>query len=181
MSKNKWLPDFNKWYQIDKDAYKLIFQQAEKKYGKISIAKGSDSTLSLKALLTEKYNFILNQKDSTIAKLELKGVLKDNYTNKSVSEAVFNSLEKEKIVLDSTNLKFIQIIDPIFQEADDKTILGLNSHMYSLNKKVAGKIVSTFTYNLIIIWIVNILGFSLLYFDVLKKLFSISFKSKTKP
>lgn len=157
----------------------LEFTQAEKKYGKIAINKDSDSLSALKSLLTEKYNFILNQKDSLLVKLETKGITKENYTNKSIEESVSNSLEKEKIVLDSASFRFIQIIDPIFQEADEKTIMGLNSHMYSLTKKVgAGLVIETYTYNLIIIWLVNIIGFILLYFDLLKKTFSISFKRK---
>ena len=156
------------------------FSQAELKYGKIVMNKDNDSTSSLKALLTEKYNFILNQKDSLITKLETKGILKKDYANKSVEEAVCNSLEKEKIVLDSAQLKFVQIIDPIFQNTDSKTILGLNSFMYSLTKKVGNMVISTYSYNLIIIWIVNILGFALLYFDVIKKSFSLSFKRKNK-
>lgn len=156
------------------------FLQAEKKYGKIVLDKENDSIASLKSVLTEKYNFILNQKDTLIKKLEVKGILKSNYTNKSVEEAVSNSLEKEKIVLDSANLKFVQIIDPIFQDPDSNTMLGLNTYMYSLTKKVGNMLVSTYTYNLIIIWIVNVLGFVLLYFDVLKKSFSISLKRKIK-
>ncbi|MBA4239318.1 MAG: ABC transporter [Sphingobacteriaceae bacterium] len=156
------------------------FLQAEKKYGKIVLDKENDSIASLKSVLTEKYNFILNQKDTLIKKLEVKGILKSNYTNKSVEEAVSNSLEKEKIVLDSANLKFVQVIDPIFQDPDSNTMLGLNTYMYSLTKKVGNMLVSTYTYNLIIIWIVNVLGFVLLYFDVLKKSFSISLKRKIK-
>jgi ABC-type multidrug transport system ATPase subunit len=157
----------------------LEFIEAEKKYGKITIDKASDSLSALKSLLTEKYNFILNQKDSLIAKLEKQAIVKEKFTNKSINESVSNSLEKEKIVLDSANFRFIQIIDPIFQEADNKTMIGLNSHMYSLTKKVgAGLVIETYTYNLIIIWLVNIIGFILLYFDLLKKTFSISFKRK---
>lgn len=156
------------------------FLQAENKYGKIAIDKDSDSLSALKSILTEKYNFILNQKDSLIAKLDKTAITKENYTNKSVEESVENSLEKDKIVLDSTNLKFIQIIDPIFQDVDQNSTLGLNSHMYSLTKKVGGFVCQTYTYNLIIIWLVNVMGFLLLYFDTFKKLFSISIKQKFK-
>jgi hypothetical protein len=154
------------------------FTQAEAKYGKITVNKKEDSLTALKFVLTDKYNFILNQKDSLIADLERVAITKERYTNKSIQESVQNSLEKDKIVLDSTNFKFIQIIDPIFQEADGKSSFGLGSHMYSLTKKVGGLTVQTYSYNLIIIWLVNIFGFLLLYFDALKKLFTISFKSK---
>jgi len=50
-----------------------------------------------------------------ILKLEKQGITKENYTNKSIQETVSNSLEKEKIEIDSLNYKFIPIIDPIFR------------------------------------------------------------------
>ena len=51
MSKNKWLPDFNKWYQIDKDAYKLIFQQAEKKLEDVLSESESLTDKSIKMVM----------------------------------------------------------------------------------------------------------------------------------
>lgn len=154
------------------------FSEAEAKYGKVAIRKGDDSLSALKSVLTDKYNFILNQKDSLIGRLEKPAIIKEDYTNKSIDEAVKNSLEKDKIVLDSVNLEFIQISDPVFQEADSKALMGVNSHMYSVTKRAGNLVVNTYSYNLIIIWLINIAGFIALYFDLLKKLFTISFKPK---
>jgi ABC-type multidrug transport system ATPase subunit len=154
------------------------FVSEEKKFGKIVINNNSDSLLALKKIFTERYNFIINQKDSLVQQLAKHAVVKELYTNKSIEEIVTNSLEKDKIVVDSNACKFVQIIDPIFQATDEHTLAGLNSHMFSLNKRVGSFEMPTFIYNLGIIWIVNILAFVLLYFDGLKKIFSISFKNK---
>ena len=164
---------------IDKFVAKNVAEQyalAESKYGKIELTKDDDSLSVLKKLITDKYNFVLSKKDSLIALLEKEGITKEKYTNKNVEEIVTNSLEKDKIYLDSAKYTFTQIIDPIFQEAESNSVLGLRSHMYSLNKNVAGINVPTYTYNLIIIWLINIFGFVLLYFDSIKALFSISIK-----
>lgn len=164
---------------IDKFVAKNVAEQytlAESKYGKIELAKDDDSLSVLKKLITDKYNFVLSKKDSLITQLEKEGITKEKYTNKNVEEIVTNSLEKDKIYLDSAKYSFTQIIDPIFQEAEPNSVLGLRSHMYSLNKNVAGVNVPTYAYNLIVIWLINIIGFVLLYFDSIKSLFSISFK-----
>lgn len=152
------------------------FNIAEKKYGNISLEKNQDSLQAIKALYTDKYNFLLSKKDSLIKTLELSNILKNDYTNKNIDEIVTNSLEKEKIEIDSCNFSFIQIIDPIFQEPDSDSFLGLRTHMYSLNKNVYNVLISSYAYNLIVIWIINIIGFILLYFDVFKKMFSVSIK-----
>lgn len=152
----------------------------EDKYGKIDLTDKKDSLAALKSAITEKYNFVINKKDSIIKNIEKQGISKELYTNKSIEEIVSNSLEKEKIELDSSNYSFIQIIDPIYQDADKSSSFGLKSHMYSYNKKVMGMLIPTYSYNLIVIWIINIMAFILLYFDFFKSLFSISLNRKKK-
>lgn len=156
------------------------YRLAEQKYGKITLDEETDSITALKSLISEKYNFIINTKDSLILGLKKDNMTDELYTNKSITETVKNVMEKDKIEIDSANFRFIQIIDPIFQETDNESVVGLKSHMYSLNKKVGSNIISTYSYNLIIIWITNVLGFVILYFDLIKQLFSISFKRKNK-
>ncbi|MDP2387414.1 MAG: ATP-binding cassette domain-containing protein [Bacteroidota bacterium] len=152
------------------------FKLAEKKYGKINLKEEEDSLAALKVVIIEKYNFIINKKDSLISELLKKNITKEKYTNESIDETVTNSLEKEKIVIDSSMYNFIEVIDPVFQDPDENAVVGLNSHMFSVNKKIGNVILPTYTYNLIVIWLINIIGFFLLYFDVFKKVFSISFK-----
>ena len=167
---------------LDKFTKKNIdseFKLAEKKYGKIELKDDQDSLSAVKEIIIEKYNFIINKKDSLINDLKKDNITREQYTNANIDETVTNSIEKEKIEIDSANLCFVEIIDPIFQDADEKALAGLTSHMFSMNKKIGSSFIPTYTYNLIIMWLINVIGFLILYFDLLKKLFSISLKKQS--
>lgn len=45
---DKWSPDFKKWYNINKDSYKLIFEQAEKKMEEVISESESITNKSIK-------------------------------------------------------------------------------------------------------------------------------------
>ena len=45
---NKWKPDFKKWYDVDKNAYKLVFEQAEKKMEDVLSESESITNKSIK-------------------------------------------------------------------------------------------------------------------------------------
>lgn len=89
--------------------------------------------------------------------------------NARLEEIVTESFEKEKIVLENDELK--QIIDPIFK--DTKTlnkIASFDAHLYASNKYFLGLFIPTYLFNLIIIWIINLIAFVLLYTDAIKRL-----------
>lgn len=44
----EWKPDFEKWYNVNKDAYKFIFEQAEKKLNDILLESESITDKSIK-------------------------------------------------------------------------------------------------------------------------------------
>lgn len=46
----QWKPDFEKWYNVDKEAYKFIFDQAEKRFEDISSESESITNKSIKML-----------------------------------------------------------------------------------------------------------------------------------
>lgn len=48
MSECKWYPDFDKWYNVNKDAYKFIFEQAEKKLEDVLSESESITNKSIK-------------------------------------------------------------------------------------------------------------------------------------
>jgi hypothetical protein len=45
---NKWKPDFKKWYEVNKDAYKIVFEQAEKKMEDVLSESESITNKSIK-------------------------------------------------------------------------------------------------------------------------------------
>ena len=79
-----------------------------------------------------------------------------------------NSFEKDKILVDSVNYKFIQIIDPIFKDPEDNKLVSLNAHFYSPYKYLFNQKLSTYAFNIIVIWCINIIFFLILYVDGIK-------------
>ncbi len=158
------------------------FEVCQRRYGKIEMNAEMDSLGVLKDFLVKKYNFILDRKDKDVDELRKKGILKNSYTNKSLEELVTNALEKNKILIDSSQHRFIQVMDPIYKEPESsKLSLGMNAHFYTSTKKIFNKEMPTFYFNLILVWIFNLFTFLLLYFDVLRKIVAINpFNRNTK-
>ncbi|MES2763799.1 MAG: ATP-binding cassette domain-containing protein [Bacteroidota bacterium] len=131
---------------------------------------------SLNKFYSERYNSASKLKEDFLY-TEIKKVgnkkayelSKLNFTNDRLEEIVTASLEKEKIVECDNSL--VQIIDPIYQDPKDVSkILSLNTHFLTATKYLFGMQLSTYYFNLIILWIINTFLFVLLYFDVFKKL-----------
>jgi len=95
---------------------------------------------------------------------------KHNFTNDHLEEIVTSSLEKEKIVENENTL--VQIIDPIYQDTKGvNKVMSLDSHFLTASKYLFNCLIPTYYFNLIILWMINILLFFLLYFDIFKRLF----------
>jgi ABC transport system ATP-binding/permease protein len=154
---------------IISNTLKTEFAKSKEMYGKVDVAEEEDSLETLKMFYADKYNLVLDKKTKAEDKLEAKGILKNQFANKNLEELVTNALEKNKIQVDSSKQEFIQLIDPIFKDPTPSSTLGLDAHFYAPAKYLSGKQLATNTYNLVMIWILNIFTFLLLYFDVLRK------------
>ncbi|MGZ4040995.1 MAG: hypothetical protein ACXVNR_10550, partial [Bacteroidia bacterium] len=126
-----------------------------------------------KYLYSDLYNNVTAKKDSVIKQLKVQEITSEKYTNKSLDEIVRNRLEKEALSLDSNAGKFSQIIDPVFQQPEGR-FAGLDAQMFVATKRVApGLEVGTYNYNLCVIWLMNVLGFVALYYDILRRIIAI--------
>ncbi|MGL4597243.1 MAG: ABC transporter permease, partial [Bacteroidia bacterium] len=161
--------------KISKDEFATI----QNDIGKIEMGADEDSLSAMKAFLTKKYNFISEKKEAAELALKKKSVLKEEYINKNLDELMTSSLEKNKIIVDSVGGQFVQIMDPIFKDPQTSG-LGWGSHFYAPYKSLFGKQMSTYSYNLLMIWLLNIFCFLLLYFDVFKSIFVLFGKWKRK-
>jgi hypothetical protein len=95
--------------------------------------------------------------------------LKLESCNARLEEIVTESFEKDKIILEDG--KLIQIIDPIFKDTKNlNKIASFDAHLYASNKYMFGLLIPTYAFNLLIIWIINLIAFILLYTDAVKKL-----------
>jgi ABC-type multidrug transport system ATPase subunit/uncharacterized tellurite resistance protein B-like protein len=92
--------------------------------------------------------------------------LQDIYQNESLDNLVTNKMEKNKIIVTPGYL--YQNDDPIYN--DPQNVSFFNSHFFAPYKYIFGKRYTTFQINLIIIWVISILSYVLLYFDVLRRM-----------
>ncbi|TAH25101.1 MAG: ATP-binding cassette domain-containing protein [Cytophagales bacterium] len=135
------------------DTYKNIFNQANKKKDFIS--------------------------QSLLQQLKINNVtqLKDEYHNESLADLVVNTENKNKFII------FNQEIYPktnavYFNTTSSKEIFNIRSHFYAPNKMLFGVSIGTFWFNISVIWLMTVVLFILLYFDVLKKIIEFRFLHK---
>lgn len=94
------------------------------------------------------------------------------YINNRIDEIVTSSFEKEKIV--EVDGELIQVVDPIYKDPEETDkVWGFRTHFLSANKYFMGRQVPTYIFNLVIIWVMNVLLFVILYFNLIKQLLNI--------
>jgi hypothetical protein len=71
--------------------------------------------------------------------------------------------EKNKVLVYDSRI--IQQIDPIYQEPDQTSFIGIRSHFYAPHKMFMGKKFETFWFNIIVILFMTIMLYIPLYFE----------------
>ena len=147
----KFTPEFNKRLEDFFAAYKRFYQDA---YNKAVAAREA----VIYTYENEKgSNYRLN-------------TYKNKYYNESLADLVRNVSEKDRIVEYEGQL--IQQINPIFLDPKPKSPLDYRAHFFAPQKNLAGATVSTFLFNNVVIWIMTVLLYITLYFELLRKLIS---------
>jgi len=139
----------------------------------------------LSTLYQDKYNELSRKKDAKIMEMDRSLSenalmnLKRSYHNDNVADIVQNALSKKKFFVE--NSMVYQNYDHIFLRDHlnpDYKIDG--TFMYVPIKSFFGNKISTFWYNILVIWFFIFVLFIVLYFDGLKKLLDIQiFKKKS--
>jgi len=91
----------------------------------------------------------------------------DDYTNDFLTDIVKKTTTKSKVL--RGNSRLIQNCDPVFLYPE-KEIFSLRAHFFAPAKYFFGLRVDTLVFNLVIIWLMSVLMYIALYYDVLKKL-----------
>jgi ABC-type multidrug transport system ATPase subunit len=125
---------------------------------------------SLKKYYIQYYNSVDNKKQTLLAKLESEdkeGFLKmrDMYTNDKLEEFVTGKNETKGSI--EFRGEIVQKAHPIYMNPNYNLV---KAHFYSPVKMFFGRPVSTFTMNVIVLWIITIGLYLILYFRLLKKL-----------
>lgn len=89
--------------------------------------------------------------------------LKNDYTNESLENLVTNKNELEKVI--EWHGELIQRSDPIYKDPQ-----GFRAHYLAPSKKLFGRYITTFSANVMVLWLFSITLAITLYFDALRKL-----------
>lgn len=92
---------------------------------------------------------------------------RSRYHNEAVADIVEKTFEKNKIV--EYDNRLIQHVDPIFEIPEPKHKLAFRCHFYAPQKHFLGSFFDTFWFNMIVVWVMTMVMYVTLYYDLLKK------------
>ena len=95
---------------------------------------------------------------------------KNKYYNESLADLVKNVNTKERLMEYKGEL--IQQINPIFQDPKPSSLLDYRTAFFFPNKNLFGVNISTYIFNILVIWMMSIALYLALYFELLRKLIS---------
>ena len=114
----------------------------------------------------------LARRDSIMRSLRAKGVDIDSLQlvahNQRLEELVTNAVSDRQIA--EIDNRLVRLSDPVFKLPANPNLLGTHAHFYAPYKGAFGKWFSTFQYNLVIIWLMSLLLYVALYFELFRKL-----------
>ncbi len=122
------------------------------------------------------YRDLFNTADNTINRFmsdnirnnkERFNAIRDAHFNESISDIVRKTFDKNKILRDGD--KLIQVVDPIYQVPEPETAVSFRTHFFAPQKHFAGHFFDTLWFNIMVVWVLTIMLYVVLYFDLLKR------------
>jgi ABC transport system ATP-binding/permease protein len=92
---------------------------------------------------------------------------KNEFFNESLSDLVRNINAKERIMEYKGQL--VQNINPVFQSLNPKNTFDYRTAFFFPEKNLLGKTLSTYSFNLLVIWFITLLLYLALYFELLRR------------
>jgi len=132
-----------------------------------------DKNITIFNLVRKKKNNLITSLEKEMTGKENYLVFYDNYYNDFLSDIVKKAAEKNKIIRDKDRL--LQNYEPIFHyPVNNGHSFSLRAHFFSPAKYIFGIQVETLYFNLIIIWLMSVVFYITLYYDILKKIIELS-------
>jgi hypothetical protein len=136
-------------------------------------ARLEDFLSAYRKFYQDAYNSVVAARENEMAKFEKSNgyplnEIKNRYYNESLADLVKNISEKERII--EYQGKLYQQINPIFVDPHPAGRLDYRAHFFAPQKNLFGSMISTFTFNNLIIWLMAIGLYLTLYFELLRKL-----------
>ncbi|MEX2230541.1 MAG: ATP-binding cassette domain-containing protein [Cyclobacteriaceae bacterium] len=95
---------------------------------------------------------------------------KNRFYNESLADILTNVSEKNRII--EYEGKLVQQVDPIFLDPKPAHAFDYRAHFFAPQKNLLGTLVSTYWFNILVIWIMTLLLYGTLYSELLKKMVS---------
>ncbi|MGM0375850.1 MAG: ATP-binding cassette domain-containing protein, partial [Bacteroidota bacterium] len=93
--------------------------------------------------------------------------IRNDYSNTSIEDIVRKTFDKNKILRKDDRL--IQMVDPIYQKPEPSNFFDFRTHFFAPSKHFAGHYFETLWFNISVVWVLTILLYVVLYFDLLRK------------
>jgi hypothetical protein len=117
------------------------------------------------AIREKKMDFMQKKYNRSIASI------KNDHYNESLADLVKNVTTKERML--EYNGQLIQQINPVFQDPKPAHWFDYRTAFFVPTKTFAGMNFTTFTFNLLVIWVMSLAFYFALYFELIKKLIDI--------
>ncbi len=92
---------------------------------------------------------------------------KNEYYNESLADLVTNIAEKNRLI--EYDGELIQQVNPIFLDPRPSSFLDYRAHFFAPKKNLFGAFVSTYWFNVLVIWLMTMFLYLTLYFELLKR------------
>lgn len=122
-----------------------------------------------------RYNKVVSSREALASKMESDKELdynmnayKNAYYNESLADLVRNISVKDRIIEYEGEL--IQQVNPIFLDPKTDNPINYRTHFFAPNKNLFGAPVSTYWFNVMVIWLMTLMLYGTLYFELLRKL-----------
>jgi hypothetical protein len=153
----KFTPDFNSKLDTFMQAYRKFYQDIYNK----AVAAKEKLILARESAKGSSYN--LNDH-------------KNHYYNESLADLVKNVSEKNRLI--EYDGQLVQQVNPIYLDAQPSGALDYRAHFFAPKKNLFGMMISTYWFNVLVIWIMSLFLYVTLYFEVVRKFVS-SFENIT--
>jgi hypothetical protein len=93
---------------------------------------------------------------------------KDRFYNESLADLVKNVSVKDRII--EFDGRLYQQINPIFLDPKPANALDYRTHFFAPQKNLLGRMVSTFWFNALVVWLMTLILYVTLYLEALRRL-----------
>jgi len=96
--------------------------------------------------------------------------VKNLFYNESLADLLTNSSEKNRII--EYDGKLVQQVNPVFLDPEPAHALDYRAHFFAPKKNLLGNLISTYWFNMLVLWAMTLVLYGLLYIELLKKIVS---------